>query len=186
MFNSLLFTTSISFVLAIGLLFGSLLWMDREQGARLGRNTLTDVAAQCASEPTNVAGKRIQRYSGTLVSNPVAGPGTFGSFRSIRGGPTSGKFIELDDGELLVMTAGLYDLILKETADKGDEVSRPVPLAGKEIGDRVSFCATIGAQAWWWKQTHYTNKTFFGGGGPIYGQPTGPYPTARWIMDLEG
>ena len=177
-----LITAGICSALLTWMVIGGVRGMDRRQGPRLDAVALTynEVADLCAPVPTPVDGERIRRYRGTLVPNPVEGPGTFGTFGSPRGGPLGGRFIELDDGELLVMTAGLDGLFDHELNDNGEPVDRP--LAGKTIGDRVSFCATIGTHTYWWPKVGYRTGLF---GGSDYAPPLGPYSTARWIMDLD-
>ena len=44
----------------------------------------------------------------------------------------------------------------------------------------MAFCGHAIEPVHWWPQTGYQD-----GKGAVYGEPVGPYPAIRWVMNMD-
>ena len=123
---------------------------------------LNKLSAFCQEAPVRVEEQEVQQYTGTVVSRPSV-LGQYGS--------------EKPDDKL-----GEALFVLEDGADV------PLMLLARlheppEPDTQLQFCAVTDDDGYWWPQTGYKAHGGKWSRGPMYGEPVGPFPTVKWIMD---
>ena len=129
---------------------------------RVELRSLNKLAPSCQAAPVTVDEQEVRQYRGTVV----ASPSVLGKYGRKEPDDTPGGEVVfvVEDGA----TVPLMLLLFRQ-------VEPPAP------GARLQFCAALDNQGYWWPQTGYQASGW--GQGPILGEPIGPYPIAKWIMD---
>ena len=121
------------------------------------------LAPLCDAAPAAVADRTVRHYAGTVVAKPSP----------------AGRYRRVDPGLLLDKT------VLFVQVDGRDQplalLARP---AGRHPpGTRLAFCAVGSHEGHWWPLVGLEDGFVV---RRIYGEPSGPFTTVKWIRDLDG
>ena len=129
-----------------------------------------ELASLCDDAPVEVDGQLVRLYRGLVVETPSI-LGRFDRGQPV--GPSAGR-------------AAKPLHLLAETTDQPVGYLKYIVLLHRpghrpEIDTRLQFCGVTAEDVYWWPQTGYQTGRQ---GGRIYGEPTGPFATVKWIRDL--
>ena len=120
-----------------------------------------EMGAACQEVPAVVDGRAVRHYAGTVVGRP-SDAGYWGD----NDGPN-----RLLGAVVFVRTEGRE----RPLAVRRYREDRPL------VGARLHFCAVTDEAGFWWPLVGYEAGMF---GGRLYGEPSGPFETVKWIRDL--
>ena len=149
---------------ALGLLLLALpvgTYLDEVHRQQVEASRIQQQETACSQAPTTLDNDESYHiYAGTVVP-PPSSLGGAGVMR-----PYTGSVIVSVDGTTTDFALRNKEIVVQGRADR------------VEPGNRLAFCGHVIEPVHWWPQIGYQD-----GKGAVYGEPVGPYPAVRWVMD---
>ena len=132
---------------------------------RTEESQLRQLTTACTQAPTTVEDRGVHLYAGTVVDPPSL----LGVTGGLRPAAAPAVFVRVD-GPTTNLTLQNSELVVQ-----GRDTSL-------QPGDRLAFCGHESEPVHWWPQIGYQDGE---GVGAVYGEPSGPYPAVRWVIDTN-